>query len=224
MPRTTKSLKENFKFKKYGIGEADPNAFTTDFDDSEWREISIPHDWGIEGDFSSENDPSFRKITQDGMTRSISHTGRTGGLPTVGEGIYRTWVDIDGVETAFLELDGVMWESRVYVNGRLAGGCHFGYLSYEIDITEHVIPGANLIVIHAIVPPEVSRWYSGGGVYRNVRLVTKPKAHICYNGVYVREIYASSDSALFAVKSVAFFAVTVISKSAESELAYISRT
>ena len=197
MPRTAKSLKTNFKFKKYGIGDAEPKALTRDFDDSEWRTVSVPHDWGIEGAFSEKNDPTFRRITQDGMTRSIPHTGRTGGLPTVGEGIYRTWVDIDGLETAFLELDGVMWESRVYVNGRLAGGCHFGYLSYEIDITEHVIPGANLIAIHAIVPPEVSRWYSGGGVYRNVRLITKPKAHICYNGVYVREIYARSDSALF---------------------------
>lgn len=195
--RNTKFLKENFKFKKYKFGEVDPRAFAIDFDDSEWRNISIPHDWGIEGDFSPENDPSFRKITQDGMTKSIPHTGRTGGLPTVGEGVYRTWINLDNVETAFLELDGVMWESHVYINGKDIGGCHFGYLSYELDITEHVIPGANLIAIHAIVPPEVSRWYSGAGAYRNIRLVTKPKAHICYNGIYVRQIYTDSSSALF---------------------------
>ena len=195
--RKTKSLKENFKFKKYNIGEADTKAFHRDFDDSAWRTVSVPHDWGIEGDFSAKNDPSFRKITQDGMTKSVPHTGRTGGLPTVGEGIYSTWVELDEVENVFLELDGVMWESHVYVNGKSVGGCHFGYLSYELDITEYVVSGANLIAIHAIVPKEVSRWYSGGGMYRNIRLVTKPAAHICYNGVYVRQVYATRDSALF---------------------------
>ena len=123
--RDTKLLKENFKFKKYKLGEVDNAAFACDFDDSEWRTVSVPHDWGIEGDFSPENDPSFRKIEQDGMTKSIPHTGRTGGLPTVGEGVYRTWIDLDKVETAFLELDGVMWESHVYVNGKAVGGCHF---------------------------------------------------------------------------------------------------
>ena len=195
--RNVISLKKNFKFKKYAIGEADTAAFARDFDDSEWREVSIPHDWGIEGDFSPENDPSFRKITQDGMTKSILHTGRTGALPTVGEGIYRTWVELGSTDAVFLELDGVMWESRVYVNGQAVGGCHFGYLSYELDITEYVVPGVNLIAIHAIVPPDVSRWYSGAGAYRNIRLVTKPKTHICYNGVCVRQICADKDSALF---------------------------
>lgn len=195
--RNTKPLKENFKFKKYKLGEVDTLAFARDFDDSEWHTVSVPHDWGIEGDFSPENDPSFRKIEQDGMTKSVPHTGRTGGLPTVGEGIYRTWIELDEVETAFLELDGVMWESHVYVNGKAVGGCHFGYLSYELDITEYVVPGANLIAIHAIVPPDVSRWYSGAGAYRNIRLVTKPKAYICYNGVYVRQVYADANSALF---------------------------
>ena len=195
--RNTKLLKEDFRFKKYKLGEVDTLAFTPDFDDSEWRKVSVPHDWGIEGNFSPDNDPSFRKIEQDGMTKSIQHTGRTGGLPTVGEGIYRTWVEVENTEAVFLELDGVMWESHVYVNGKAVGGCHFGYLSYELDITEYVVPGANLIAIHAIVPPDVSRWYSGAGAYRNIRLVTKPKAHICYNGVYARQIYADANSALF---------------------------
>ena len=195
--RNTIFLKNGFKFKKYDIGSADTRAFAPDFDDSDWREVSIPHDWGIEGEFNAKNDPTFKKIVEDGMTRSIPHTGRTGGLPTVGEGIYRAWIELDDVETAFLELDGVMWESHIYVNGKKVGGCHFGYLSYEVDISDCVLPGANLIAIHAIVPPEVSRWYSGGGIYRNVRLVTKPKVHICYNGVEIRQVYLDSSAALF---------------------------
>jgi beta-galactosidase len=96
-----------------------------------------------------------------------------------------------------LELDGIMCESHIYINGTKVGGCHFGYLSFEVDITDYVIKGANLLAIHAIVYHDSSRWYSGGGLYRNVRLVTKPKEYIKYNGAWIRQIYADSKSALF---------------------------
>lgn len=197
--RQVKVLKKNFKFKKYALGEADAAAFSPEFDDSCWREVMVPHDWGIEGEFSPENDPTFNRIVQDGMKEALAHTGRTGGLPTVGEGIYRTWVELDEIEHVTLELDGVMWESHVYVNGKRVGGCHFGYLSYEVDLTDYVVKGKNLIAIHAIVPPDSSRWYTGGGLYRNLRLVSKPAAHICYNGVWARQIYADAQSALFEI-------------------------
>lgn len=195
--RTTLSLKNNFKFKKYEIGQVEKEAFLPDFNDTSWREISVPHDWGVEGEFKMENDMSYRKIDQDGMKTAIEHTGRTGGLPIVGEGIYRTWISIENVECAFLELDGAMWESTVYINGKKAGGCHFGYLSYQVDITDFIVNGDNLIAIHVVLPTESARWYSGAGLYRNIRLVTKPKNHIKYNGVWIRQIYANQNSALF---------------------------
>ena len=195
--RQTFYLKNGFKFKKYDLGKAEKEALLPTFDDSEWREVSVPHDWGVEGDFKADNDLTYCRIVQDGMTKSIPHTGRTGALPTVGEGIYRKWIDIDSTDSVSLELDGVMWESHVYLNGVRVGGSHFGYLSYEVDLTEHVRPGKNLLAIHAIVYPDCSRWYSGAGVYRNVRLITKPKSHILYNGVWVRQAYADEKSALF---------------------------
>lgn len=195
--RKTVYLKNGFRFQKFAIGEVNEAVFSTAFDDRAWRIVSVPHDWGIEGDFERTNDITIRQIVEDGMTTAIEHTGRTGGLPIVGEGVYRTWVELDEIETAFLELDGVMWESHVYVNGKRVGGCHFGYLSYEIDITEALVKGKNLIAIHAIVPSESARWYSGAGLYRNLRLVTKPKTHIVYNGVWVRQVYADAQSALF---------------------------
>ncbi len=197
--RKIKTLKNNFKFYKYNLGEVDERAFLPEFDDSDWRAVTVPHDWGIEGDFSPENDPSYAQIVQDGMKAPLSHTGRTGGLPIVGEGVYRIWVDVENTEKVVLELDGVMRESAVYVNGKKAGGCHYGYLSYEVDITDFVGKGKNLIVIHAIVRPQSSRWYPGGGIYRNIRLVEKPKAHICYNGVWVRQTYAHKNAALFEI-------------------------
>ena len=194
--RQIRTLKTGFRFQKFPLGGVDPAVFSPAFDDSDWREIRVPHDWGIEGEFSPDNDPTERLIEEDGMTKAIRHTGRSGGLPTVGEGVYRTRVELDAIETVVLELDGVMWQSEVWVNGQRAGGCHFGYLSFEVDLTPFVTPGENLIAIHATVPPECSRWYSGAGLYRNLRLVEKPKAHILYNGVWVRQIYADAHTAL----------------------------
>jgi len=197
MMRTTECLKKGFKFKKFPMGEVDAGAFFPDFDDSAWREVAVPHDWGIEGDFHPDNDVSINRVVEDGMKTEVVHRGRTGALPIVGEGVYRTWVRLDDFETVVLELDGVMCESHVYINGKLAGGCHFGYLSYQVDITDFVVKGENLIAIHAKVPQASARWYSGAGLYRNLRLVRKPRTHICYNGVWVRQIYANAKSALF---------------------------
>lgn len=195
--RKIANLKHGFKFKKFGLNKADEKAFALNYDDSNWRDISIPHDWGIEGEFKEDNDPTYTTIVQDGITKPITHTGRTGALPIVGEGIYRTWFEIKEKESVTLEFDGIMCESSIYINGVKAGSCHFGYLSFEVDITDLVTSGKNLLVIHAKVYPESSRWYPGAGVYRNIRLVTKPKEHINYNGVWIKQISADVNSALF---------------------------
>ena len=195
--RQVKVLKENFKFKKFGLNEVESSVFSTELDDSSWRDVLVPHDWGIEGEFSEDNDATYSMIVQDGMTKPEKQTGRTGALPIVGEGVYRTWFELEDFETVVLEFDGIMRESYIYINGKRVGGCHFGYLSFEVDITDYVKNGSNLLAIHAIVYPDSSRWYSGGGLYRNVRLVKKPKSYIKYNGVWVRQIYVDSKSALF---------------------------
>ena len=197
--RMIKTLKNGFKFNKYKLGEVNENAFSLDFNDADWREVTVPHDWGIEGDFAPDNDPAFAQIIQDGMKAPVTHPGRTGALPIVGEGVYRTWVEVESVEKVVLELDGVMCESSVYVNGKRAGGCHYGYLSYEVDITDYVQKGKNLIAIHAVVKPQSSRWYPGAGLYRNIRLIEKPKAHITYNGVWARQTYVDEKTAIFEI-------------------------
>ena len=195
--RQVKVLKENFKFKKFGLNEVESSVFSTELDDSSWRDVLVPHDWGIEGEFSEDSDATYSMIVQDGMTKPEKQTGRTGALPIVGEGVYRTWFELEDFETVVLEFDGIMRESYIYINGKKVGGCHFGYISFEVDITDYVKNGSNLLAIHAIVYPDSSRWYSGGGLYRNVRLVKKPKSYIKYNGVWVRQIYVDSKSALF---------------------------
>lgn len=200
--RQTTYLKYGFQFKKFNSGQTPQAVFLPDFDDADWRTVRVPHDWGIEGDFSADNDPTTRIIVADGITTPIPHTGRSGGLPTVGEGVYRKWVEIDGSDCHFLELDGVMWQSTVYVNGVKVDSCHFGYKSYEVDISDYVVRNQkNLIAIHAAVFPDCSRWYSGAGLYRNIRLISKPRTHIAYNGVCIRTTYLDDTLAVIYIQA-----------------------
>lgn len=195
-------LKTDFKFKKFELDTVDQAVFTTDFDDSEWRTVRVPHDWGIEGDFSAENDPTINQIIEDGMKKPQIITGWTGGLPMVGAGVYRKWVKIEQTGKVFLEFDGVMWNSRIYVNGKLAGQNHFGYRSFCIDITEFINFGKeNLIAVYAEVCENSGRWYSGAGIYRNVRLVCKPEKYITYNGIWVRQTYLDDNLALMDISA-----------------------
>lgn len=190
-------LKTDFKFKKFQLDTVPKAVFLPAFDDSDWRTVRVPHDWGIEGDFAADNDPTETIVVEDGMKKTTVMHGWTGGLPTVGAGVYRKWVDIEKADCAFLELDGVMWKSEVYVNGKNVGGCHFGYKSYCLDITDAVEWGKpNLIAVYAEVKSNTGRWYTGAGLYRNIRLVTKPREHIAYNGVWTRQAYADDKLAV----------------------------
>lgn len=191
-------LKTNYKFHRFDNEAVTPDVFSPDFDDTGWRTVRVPHDWGIEGDFCRENDISESLIIEDGMKKARIQTGRTGALPFLGGGVYRKWVNIEKADKVFLELDGVMWHSTVYINGKKAGSNHFGYKSYCVDITDFVDFGTeNLIAIYAEVRPDCGRWYPGGGIYRNLRLVTKPQKHIAYNGVWARQVYADKQTAFF---------------------------
>ena len=180
-------LKTGFRFLRLNADTFSGDMVLPGYDDSNWRTVRIPHDWGIEGDFDRENDISENMVVEDGMTKTEIHTGRTGALPFLGGGVYRKWVDIAPADKVFLELDGVMWHSSVYINGHKAGGNHFGYKSYCLDITDFVKFGErNLIAVYAEMRKDCSRWYPGGGIYRNMRLVTKPAKHIAYNGIWLR--------------------------------------
>jgi len=201
MERTVNYLKSDFRFKKFDLNLKSEvlksDVFSPDYNDSDWRKVRVPHDWGIEDEFKEENDLSITTITQDGMLIPFRHSGRTGALPTVGIGVYRKWVDIPKNDKVFLELDGVMWESRVYCNGILVGSCHFGYKSYSLDITDAAdFEKPNLICIYAEVKPDCSRWYTGGGLYRNIKLITKPKEYIEYNGISINNIYLDKQTAI----------------------------
>lgn len=196
--RTTKLLKYGYKFKKFEADTDVSEYLTADFEDNEWDEVRVPHDWAIGEEFRSEYDANESTIKADGIEKPILHTGRTGALPSIGVGVYRKWLDLSDFSPEnrlFLELDGVMYESAVYLNCIRVGGCHYGYKSYCVELTDGVKEGENLLTIVATVRRDCSRWYTGGGIFRHVRLVEKPRECINYNGVWIRQLSASEEEA-----------------------------
>ena len=201
MDRTVQRLSKDFRFRQFPLNAAYLDFCGKEYDDGDWESVRVPHDWAANGLFAADNDASCMSIVQDGIVKPIVHTGRTGALPTIGCGIYRKWLDIAADAAGkeiFLEFDGVMWEARIFINGREVFFNHFGYKSFCVDITDYVIPGErNLLAVAAFVYPDCSRWYPGAGIYRNVRLIMKNKAHIAYNGIWVRQLEVTDELASF---------------------------
>ena len=120
--------KRTWKFTKGDV----PEATQTNFDDSKWETVTIPHDWAIFGPFDRNNDLQEVAVTQDLEKQASVKTGRTGGLPYVGVGWYRTAFDASADKQVTLVFDGAMSEARVYVNGKEACFWPFGYNSFSL--------------------------------------------------------------------------------------------
>ena len=201
MERMIEKLTHGCKFRLYPEGEVPSEVLSPAYDDTDWETVRLPHDWAVSGVFKELNDCSYSAVIQDGIDRAIEHSGRTGALPIVGLGVYRLPIEIreeDRGRRIFLEFDGVMWTSDIYVNGTHVFHNHFGYKSFNIDITDYVeYGGVNLVTVAARVFPDCSRWYPGAGIYRNVYLVKKSAIHIPYNGVWLRQLEVGHDFAKF---------------------------
>jgi len=150
------------------------------FDDSHWRALTLPHDWGIEGPFKQE------------------YPGETGKLPWWGVAWYRNHLalpETDAGRKIFLDVDGSMSYASVWVNGKLAGGWPYSYASWRVDLTPFVKFGTdNIIAIRLDNPTQSSRWYPGGGIYRNVWLVKTSPVRVAHWGTAIttRKIGKSS--------------------------------
>lgn len=201
MERIRRRLAYDWRFKLYPDGEAPADVFAPDYNDADWECVRVPHDWAISAEFDMYNDSSHSPIVQDGIEIPVQHSGRTGGLPIVGLGVYRLALDIPADyagEKLFLEFDGIMWDSDVYVNGKHAFFNHFGYKSFHVDITEFAECGkVNTIAVAARVYHDCSRWYPGAGIYRNAYLVRKAPVHIAYDGIWLRQVEIAEGSAKF---------------------------
>ncbi|GAB4250706.1 MAG: beta-galactosidase GalB [Acidobacteriota bacterium] len=146
-----------------------------DFDDSGWQHVDLPHDWAAAGPFFAGPDPEVG--------------GGMGRLPSPGVAWYRKKFVIPASDTGrriFLEVEGAMAYAAVWLNGRLVGGWPYGYNSFQLDLTPYVRWGEeNQLAVRLENPPESSRWYPGGGLYRNVWLVKTQPVHVAQWGTFV---------------------------------------
>ena len=134
------------------------------------RQVNLPHDWGVEGPFRQE------------------YPGESGKLAWWGEATYTKTLDItpkDLEKDIDLEIDGAMSYATVSVNGVDLGGWPYGYASFAIRLNPALKAGKNEIAIHLNNPEESSRWYPGGGIYRNVWITKTDKTSVAHWGTYV---------------------------------------
>ncbi|KAL4810609.1 glycoside hydrolase superfamily [Aspergillus unguis] len=147
----------------------------SDFDDSDWETVRLPHDWAISGPFYQGDDPEIGP----GMGR----------LPVQGVGWYRRQIEVSADElkkSIYLEVDGAMSYPIVWLNGHLVGGWPYGYNSWQLDLSPYVRQGSNQLAIRVENPAgDSSRWYPGSGIYRNVWLTTVDPTHVAHSGTFV---------------------------------------
>ncbi len=157
-------------------------------DSVNYTSVTVPHDWAINGPFDKKHDLQYVAIEQNGETEKTEKSGRSGALPWIGRGFYRTTVDLKTLPaTAMLCFDGAMSEPHVYVNGRLAGYWAYGYNAFRVDVRPYLRKGVNTISVSLNNREESSRWYPGGGLFRSVSLVTTAdKASLDTWGGYFR--------------------------------------
>lgn len=174
---------------RFNLGAA-PGAEAPNFDDSKWKNVSIPHDWAISGPFDKEIDIQVVRIEQNGEQAATEKTGRTGSLPWIGEGWYRTEIEIpEGYAHAELIFDGAMSEPHVWVNGKDVGQWAYGYNVFNLDITDATDgakAGTYPVAVHLQNVEESSRWYPGAGLYRPVRLVLHKDNYLKTWGTFAR--------------------------------------
>lgn len=197
--RTETLLEKGWKFMKGDVAD----AMKPDFDDKQWEAVTVPHDWAIYGPFDRSHDLQEVAVTQNLETAASVKTGRTGGLPYVGVGWYRTTFEAPAGKLVSLVFDGAMSEARVYVNGQEVCFWPCGYNSFHCDVTPYLNKeGAkNLLAVRLENRPQSSRWYPGAGIYRNVRVVATEDVHVPVWGTQLTTPHVSAEYASVCLKT-----------------------
>jgi beta-galactosidase len=166
-------------------------AQVVSFDDSQWRNVRLPHDWSIESDYSKENT-----------------AGATGYLPG-GEGWYRKrfptpFLAGDQIAKTQILFDGIYNHSEVWINGHSLGKRPYGYSAFYHDLTPYLTKNDsdNVIAVYVDRTRYVdSRWYTGSGIYRNVKLITTGQVHIPIWGTEVTTPVVTPEQATVSVQT-----------------------
>lgn len=164
---------------------------------TKWQAVRVPHDWAIYGPFDRANDLQTVAVEQNGEKEETVKTGRTGGLPFIGQGTYRTTFEVPDTMNRNITVlfDGAMSNAHVKVNGQEVAYWPYGYNSFYVDVTDAVVPGINNMVVELENFERASRWYPGAGLYRNVHIVNTDKVHIPIWGTYITTPYVSPEKA-----------------------------
>lgn len=164
------------------------SAENPSFDDTKWRTLNVPHDWSIEGPYEKNNP-----------------TARGGGYLPAGIGWYRKTFQIDKADAKKLvtiEFDGVMANSDVWINGKHLGKRPYGYISFAYDLTPYLnFDKPNVIAVRAdnTIQP-ASRYYTGAGIYRHVRLVSVNPTHLKHWGTFITTPIAKASKGVVNLK------------------------
>ena len=171
--------------------------FTQDTTDQPvWQDVTIPHDWAISGPFDRANDLQEVIVVQNGEKEPTWKTGRSGGLPWMGKGHYRTRVRVNKEKFYTLVFDGAMSHADVFVNGEEMVYWPYGYNTFDCYILPSAISSDSVdIDVFLENKPQQSRWYPGAGLYRNVHLVETHPIHIPTFGVLIRTPKVSKEFA-----------------------------
>ena len=157
------------------------------FDDSGWKLVDLPHDWSVEIPFDS----------------SLEMGVDVGYLPG-GNGWYRKVFSLkrpDKDKQVYLQFDGIQTTARIWINGKEAGEHVNGYTPFHLDVSDLLNPPEeeNVIAIQVHQPQKHSRWFSGAGIYRDVRMSLLDPVHIALWGVSVTTSQLSDSEAILLV-------------------------
>jgi beta-galactosidase len=184
--RQTVTFDHAWRFHLGDVAGAQEPAFA----DSGWRTLDLPHDWSIEGEFSEQNP-----------------AGVGGGALPGGVGWYRKAFTIPAADTGkvvYIEFDGVYRNSEVWINREYLGKRPYGYSSFRYELTPRLRYGTarNVIAVRVDNSQQPnSRWYSGSGIYRHVRLVISDPVHVDQWGTYVTTPAVSAESSLVTLRT-----------------------
>jgi beta-galactosidase len=171
---------------KFLLGDPE-GAYQEDYPDRTWKPIDLPHDWVIGEPFDRGPEKGYTAQNMQGFFawKGVAWYRKTfflerDKLAAAGAGC--------GVSLYF---GGAYRNSRIYVNGREAGGRAYGYASFEVDISAFARLGRNTVAVrldNGCEDPD--RWYAGSGLYRNVYLRIVPALHIKTWGVRIKTTMA----------------------------------
>ncbi len=151
-----------------------PSSFTgmqdRDYDDTDWRVVNLPHDACIETSFTPQGNAM-------------------GGFFQGTNGFYRKTFQTPenlGDRRMFLQFEGVYMASEIWINEHYLGKFYNGYLDFEYDVTDYLKPAGqtNLIGVSFLYQPDSSRWYTGGGIYRDVYLLVTENLYVSRFGTF----------------------------------------